>query len=312
MSKEKIVRCLVLGGAGFIGTDLVEGLLDEGYAVRVFDRKQSPVLATLLSKGDIECIHGDFGDKELLSNAIQGCDIAFHLIGNTLPKTSNDDPLADIESNLVGTVQFLELARYSGLKRIIFMSSGGTVYGESTQLPIGEDHPVNPITSYGIVKLAIEKYLELYRHLYGLEYVVLRASNVYGERQMATATQGAVAAFMQQARNGEPIEIWGDGSAVRDYVHVSDVVDALIRSARYTGRSAILNIGSGHGTRIDELVDIIEVVTGKTVVRNPGRERAFDVKSNILTCDRAYVALGWLSKVGLREGIGKIHGSFKT
>jgi len=222
-------RCLVLGGTGFIGVNLVKKLLSLGYSVRLFtrfnlNRQKFP------DSEKLEIIVGDIQDENLIAKAVLGCEVCFHLISTVLPGSSNLDPVFDIESNLLFTVKLLNCLAKSKIEKIIFLSSGGTVYGQPTTLPIVEAHSTNPRCSYGIVKLAIEKYLSLYHQLYGLNYVVLRLSNPFGEYQSVKARQGAVAVFLGRALCGQPVEIWGDGSVVRDYVYISDAVSALSKA----------------------------------------------------------------------------------
>ena len=180
----------------------------------------------------------------------------------TLPKSPNADPVFDVKSNVLGTVRLLTHAVKFGLKKIIFGSSGGTVYGAPAQLMIPETHPTNPVCSYGISKLAIEKYLGLFYHLQGLDYTVLRIANPFGERQRTQASQGAVAVFLGKVLRGEPVEIWGDGSVVRDYIYIADVVDALLIALEQTSSEHVFNIGAGRGHSLNEVLDGIEKVTG--------------------------------------------------
>lgn len=161
------LRCLVLGGAGFIGSHLVDGLLAHGHQVRVLDR---PGVAPIHRDPNpaLEIVAGDFSNAGDIAEAITGIDVCFHLVSTTLPRSSNADPVFDLETNLVGTVRLLQRTVESGVRKVVFVSSGGTVYGTPQYLPIDENHPTNPICSYGITKLAIEKYLELFHHLHGL------------------------------------------------------------------------------------------------------------------------------------------------
>ena len=165
------MRSLVLGGNGFIGVHLVERLVEGGHEVRIYDRSPSRFRAV---PRRVEYVEGELGNHGLVREALEGVEVAYHFVSTTLPKTSNDDPIYDVRSNLVDTIQFLEACVEARVRKVIFASSGGTVYGPPESTPISEDHPTNPITSYGIVKLAVEKYLGLFHHLYGLDYAVLR------------------------------------------------------------------------------------------------------------------------------------------
>ncbi len=207
-----------------MGSHLCDALLAEGHSVRIFDRPNLKRFREFSADEQVEWVEGDFANQEDIARAVPDCDVIYHLVSTTLPKSSNDNPVYDVETNIVGTLHLLEVARKSTVRKVIFISSGGTVYGVPNSTPINEEHPTNPICSYGISKLTIEKYLNLYYTLYGLDYCVLRLANPYGERQRTTVAQGAVAVFLHRALRNETIEIWGDGSVVRDYIYVSDAI----------------------------------------------------------------------------------------
>lgn len=297
------MRCLVLGGKGFIGSHLVDALLADGHFVRAFDRPNVISLSKKIVASNYEEIEGDFASEADISAAVVGCDICFHLVSTTLPKSSNADPVFDIETNLMGTVRLLNHAVENGIKKIIFLSSGGTVYGRPLYTPINEAHPKNPICSYGITKLTIEKYLGLYEQLHGLEYTVLRLSNPFGPRQRIHASQGAVAVFLGKALRGETLEIWGDGSVVRDYIYISDVIQSILRSIECTGNERVFNIGSGKGLSLNEVLDGIEVVIGKKTDRRYTSPRDFDVPVSILSIDRALSKLDWSPQKAFLDGL---------
>ena len=310
MNNSKIIttptpkRCLVLGGRGFIGSHLVDALLERGYRVRCFDRPHRASLGdSHLTNPDFALYEGDLASEADVAEALVGCDICYHLVSTTLPKSSNADPVFDVESNLLGTVRLLTHAVKFGLKKVIFVSSGGTVYGVPTQLPILETHLTDPVCSYGITKLAIEKYLGLFHHLHALDYTVLRIANPFGERQRTHASQGAIAVFMGKVLRGEPVEIWGDGSVVRDYIHIADVVEALLISIEKSNGEHVLNIGAGRGHSLNEVLDAIEKVTGRLANRQYLPGRAFDVPVSVLSIARAKEALGWSPKVNFEQGL---------
>jgi UDP-glucose 4-epimerase len=297
-------RCLVLGGRGFIGSHLVDALLAQGYRVRCFDRPHiAPLGDAHLTNPNFELYEGDLVSEADLIEALKGSDICYHLVSTTLPKSSNADPVFDVESNVLGTVRLLTHAVKLGVKKVIFVSSGGTVYGVPAQIPIPETHPTDPICSYGITKLAIEKYLGLFKQLHGLDYTVLRISNPFGERQRTHASQGAVAVFLGKVLRGEPIEIWGDGSVVRDYIHIADVIDALLAALDRTGSEHVFNIGSGRGHSLNEILDSIEKVTGHMAVRRYTPSRAFDVPASVLCIERAKHSLGWSPQIDFEHGL---------
>jgi UDP-glucose 4-epimerase len=292
------MKCLVLGGGGFLGTHLCGGLARRGYPVRVFERFPAPA-----GFEGAEWVVGDFTQPEQVEAALPGCGVVFHLVSTTLPKSSNEAPVFDVRSNLVGTLELLESARRLGVAKVVFVSSGGTVYGIPRRTPIGEDHPTDPLCSYGITKLATEKYLHLYHALHGLEYRILRPANPYGEGQHPDREQGAVSVFLHRILRGLPIEVWGEGAVVRDYIHVADVVEAMIAAAFTPTLSRIFNIGSGQGTSLLELIAAIETVTSRKalVAFKPGRP--FDVPRSVLDISRARDELGWHPRVTLTEGL---------
>lgn len=200
------MNTLVLGGNGFIGSHLVDKLLAEGHKVRVFDKYEEHYRKPIAG-GDY--CYGDFGNRGLLADALNGIDIVFHLISTTLPETSNDDPVFDVQSNVVETLFLLEQCVAKKIQKVVFISSGGTVYGIPVELPVHEDNPTSPECSYGITKLVIEKYLALFKLLHGVNYVIVRPSNAYGDRQNPNSIQGAIPVFLNKVAKGESIEIWG-------------------------------------------------------------------------------------------------------
>ena len=205
MSALKDTRCAVLGAGGFLGTTLCQRLRGQTAALRAFGRRQSFPDAL---RG-IEWLTGDFADIQHVKEAIHGCDTVFHLANATTPASANQDKIADLQSNVASTLGLLDACRDLGIKRIIFISSGGTIYGLPKQVPTPESAPTMPITAYGISKLSIEKYLALYEYLHGIEYRVLRVANPFGPYQTAIKSQGAIAAFMQRCLDDAPLQIWG-------------------------------------------------------------------------------------------------------
>jgi UDP-glucose 4-epimerase len=302
-----MATCVVLGGAGFIGSHLVEALLTAGHRVRIFDRPHVDRLAELGARPGVETYTGDFINPQALRPALAGAEVVYHLVSTTLPKTSNDNPAYDVESNVIGTLRLLELCRAQGVRRVVFVSSGGTVYGVPQSTPIDERHPTDPICSYGVHKLAIEKYLQLARTLYGVDYCILRPANLYGPRQRLDIAQGAVAVFLDRALRREPIEIWGDGSVVRDYVYVGDAVGALVKALDYGGSQRIFNIGSGNGVSLNELLVHIGRLLGRAPEVRYGSARTVDVPANVLDCSAAKRHLGWSAATALDEGLRRTY-----
>ena len=298
------VRCLVLGGSGFIGSNLCRGLLASGARVRALARNP-PVNITGENswQNRVEWLGGNFSDGELVRRALADIDVAFHLISTTLPATSNADARLDLSSNVLPTLQLLEAAKTSGLRKLIYVSSGGAIYGIPEQVPISEAHPTNPICAYGVHKLAIEKYLHLFHYLWKLEYGVLRISNPYGIDQPVNRPQGVVASFLHKLIRGEPLEVWGDGSVVRDYVHINDVIDACLLMIDHCGPARVFNIGTGEGHSLLDLIQIIERLNGAPVTVGFRKSRPVDVPVNVLDISRARAELGWRPTTQIRAGI---------
>jgi UDP-glucose 4-epimerase len=297
-------RCLVLGGAGFIGSHIADALVDNGYTVRLFDlpRRKMTSVAHLLDR--VEVVEGDFTNEADLERALPGVDYVFHLVGTTLPQSSNENPIYDAESNLIATLRLLQLARAREVKKVIFISSGGTVYGVPETIPLPETHPTFPVCAYGVTKLAIEKYLHLFHHLYGMDYVVLRVSNPYGERQQSVgAQQGVVSVFMARLRRGEPIIIWGDGSVVRDWLYVKDVAQAFVLALKNTSPHRIFNVGSGVGLSLNELLAMLSRVTGITPHVSYTASRPTDVPCNVLDTTRIRAEWGWSATTPMEVGL---------
>lgn len=298
-----MATCLVLGGAGFIGSHLAEALLRAGHFVRVFDRPNLILPSVLTGARCFERCDGDFVNEHDLAKGLRDCDVVFHLVSTTLPKSSNENPIYDVATNVIGTLHLLEIARRSGVRKVVFISSGGTVYGIPRKIPVSESHSTDPLVSYGISKLAIEKYLHLYYSLHGLDYAVLRVANPYGERQRVTAAQGAVAVFLHKALTGEVIEIWGDGTATRDYIYVADVIEAFLRILSHDGEPRVFNVGSGQGRSLNDLLSAIEDLLGRSVEKRYLSARKFDVPASVLDINRARDVLGWEPRFPFREGL---------
>jgi UDP-glucose 4-epimerase len=294
--------CVVLGGSGFLGQRLCRSLVGAGFRVRSVSRSGPPKGRPETWWPEVEWIAAPLG-TESSARTLQHADSVFHLASTTLPSTSDADMAYDLESNLVATVRMLEAAAASRVRRMVFVSSGGTVYGIARQNPIPESHPTDPICSYGIHKLTIEKYLQLFRSKNRLDSIVLRVSNIYGESQDCTRPLGAVAHFTSRAVNGIPIEIWGDGTTTRDYIYVDDVVDALAKSISYEGAERLFNIGSGRGVSLNQLVEMLQQRLSKPVTVNYRSRRGCDVVENVLDISRARNELSWTPAVTLEFGL---------
>jgi UDP-glucose 4-epimerase len=296
------MNMLILGGNGFIGSHLVDRLLAEGHKIRVFDKYEEHYRKPV---ADVDYCVGDFGNRGLLSEALVGIDMVFHLISTTLPKTSNDDPVFDVQSNVVETIFLLEQCVVNKIRKVIFISSGGAIYGNPLSLPISENCPTEPECSYGITKLAVEKYLALFNHLYSLDYVVLRPSNPYGSRQNPNGIQGAISVFLGRIAQGKSLEIWGDGRVVRDYIFIDDLIDGIYKAASVNTLSRVFNLGSGIGHSLNEIIEVIRNVTGREIKVAYKAKRSFDIPGICLDICRAKQELSWMPSVSLETGIEK-------
>ncbi|HUW69832.1 MAG TPA: NAD-dependent epimerase/dehydratase family protein [bacterium] len=297
------MKIVAFGGGGFIGSAIVDRLLLAGHEVRIFERTRVLPYRTFGESEPVEWTTGDMQSPHDVATALEGMDAVLHLVSTTLPKNSNEDTVFDVQSNLVSTLHLLDAMVVLQIKRIVFISSGGTVYGEPRYLPIDEEHPTNPLVSYGITKLAIEKYLLLYQRVHGLKPTILRVANPYGERQRAETAQGAVGVFLHRALRGQMIDIWGDGSAIRDYIYIGDVADAFVRAFAYDGNSTTFNISSCTGVSLNDLLSRLERHLGHAVDRRYLPGRPFDVPASILDNTLARTELGWKPETSLREGI---------
>ena len=293
------MRVLVLGGNGFIGSNLIVQLVSAGHKVRIYDRNSLQTHDQLLN---VEYLNGNLNDTTSVSQALRDIDVVFHLISSSTPTTSNLSPGKDVQDNLVNTIGLLECMKEIGISRIIFLSSGGTIYGDSDKDQINEDHPLNPNCSYGIVKLAVEKYLMMYQRLYDFEPMILRISNPYGPWQSNIGVQGLISTLLFKAISNEHVEIWGDGEVVRDYIYINDVVDACLK-AMESESTEILNIGSGAGESINQIIKIVEEITQSKLDVNYSKCRDLDVKKVVLDIRKAKKVLNWAPKITLKDGM---------
>jgi UDP-glucose 4-epimerase len=300
-------RCLILGGGGFIGSHLAEKLLHLGYSVRIFDVKNFSRHNIRAFENELEISEGDFHNPIDVSLALEGANFVYHLISTTIPSNSVLNPTYDIESNLIPTVQLLQICTKKEIEKVIFVSSGGTIYGVPQYVPIKEDHPSNPINSYGITKRTIESYFILYNKLFNLNSCIFRLSNPYGEKQNPHIAQGAITIFSYKSIVDLPIEIWGDGEVIRDYIYIEDVVQALISSLTVYTPEIIYNLGSGVGTSLNDIIKIIKSDFNKDLKVTYGQSRNFDVPANVLDISLIENRFNWRPKTDLTKGLHLIY-----
>jgi UDP-glucose 4-epimerase len=304
-NSTKALLVTVLGGLGFMGSHICRELLRQGNRVRVFDKLYTSHELVADIEHDIEIIEGDMSRSSDVLAAIADAETLIHLIHTTRPGSSMEDPAFDISSNVVANASWLMHLNETKVRRILFVSSGGTVYGNPQTIPIDENHPTNPVCSYGIAKLAIEKYIAMYASMYGLDYCLLRPSNVYGEGQRLNVGQGIIGVLADRALRGENLEIWGTGENLRDYVHIDDMVSALMALLSYRGPHRAFNIASSEGRSVVEIVSLLTdyLKMRPEVIYKP--DRGFDVPANVLDSSRLREETGWQPKVDLSEGIAR-------
>jgi len=298
-------KILILGGFGFIGSNLTEELLKRGnYEIIVFESKnviiQNPDLLN-----HVKVYYGDFHNEkeyEIIFKENQ-IDIVIHLIGTTVPSISNENIIYDIHSNIVNTIKLLNLMKQYQIKNIVFPSSGGTIYGISKK-EHKESDSTTPICSYGIMKLTTEKYLHLYNYLYGINYLILRPSNPFGEYHKSVQ-QGLINVILEKILNRKTIEIWGDGSVVRDYIYIKDLVRIIVDLIEKNIQNEIINIGSGRGYSINEILTIIREEIGNFPLKYM-EVRKVDVPYLILNVDKLRTFLD-INLMGIEEGIKKTY-----
>ena len=293
---------LVLGGTGFIGTKICSVLAQSGHAVRAY----SPSAGRTEFSDNITGVSGLIADKGELTKQVEWCGTVIHLVSTTNPKTSFSDPYHDVSSNLLPLVQLLEIIRTFDNKKIIFCSSGGTVYGMARSLPIKEDHPKNPSTSYGLVKSAMEDYIQFYNANYQLPFLIVRPANVYGPKLRSIGEQGIISTLVYNALNKKETNCWANPSNIRDYVFIEDFADALM-SLINVNAEGIFNVGSGKGYVLNEIIASVEKIMKEKMKINFSGEKLKDEPSNVLDISKINTLTGWLPKTSLESGIHAIH-----
>jgi len=313
------VRALVTGGAGFIGSTLVDRLLAEGHAVDVVDDLSSGSLANLAGARSNPDHDFQFHRLDIRDAAVAELierrepEVVFHLAAQIDVRVSVADPVLDAMINVIGSLNVLEGARRAGTRKVVFASSGGTIYGApgGADLPIKESQPQIPISPYGVAKKAVGDYLAAYRELHQLEYTALALANVYGPRQDPHGEAGVVAIFAGRLLADEPCTVYGDGEQTRDYVYVDDVVDAFVRASE-KGGGLVINIGTGVETSVNDLYATMARVAGvdRAAVLAPAREG--EVPRSALDASRAAMQLGWKPWTDLAAGSAAVLDYFRT
>jgi len=296
------LNTLVIGGAGFIGTHLVSELLATGRTVTILDRRTDAIQE--LPRG-ADYVAGDFGQCQLIRELLCNHEEVIHLAYTSVPKTSFENPFSDLLENLPPTVQLFAETAESG-RKLLFVSSGGTVYGEAGTLPIREDHPTRPISPYGLTKLTLEGYAHLYAVTHGLKFVCVRPANAFGPGQKPFTGQGFIASAMTSMMRGLPVTVFGQRGTVRDYVYVGDLAAGIVSALEKGRPSEIYNLGSGVGrTNMDVIEAIAPLLEGlaKEIRIEHLPERAFDVRANILDSGKLHKDTGWRPATPFDKGL---------
>ena len=296
-------QTLVLGGAGFIGSSLVDALVAGGHKPRVLVRPSRSSANLRQVMDQIDLLHGDFMDDAMLKMAMRGVSTVFHLITTTFPNMVIESSNYDLLSNLLPTIRMLQIAREAGVRRVVYASSGGTIYGEPQRIPIQESHPLAPKSAYGQSKLTIENYMSFYARTTPLEVSILRMSNPFGPRQNIYGAQGLLAVAMGCVLNQRPLRVFGDGKTVRDYIYIDDVVEAMLRAT--VSPPEILNISSGLGRTVNDVIAAVETASGQRIDREHVPERSGDVGISILDNQRARELLNWVPRIGFEDGVAR-------
>jgi len=293
---------LVIGGAGFIGLELSRLLLGAGGDVVVLGRGKEP----LALPAGCRYVQGDYANLGLLRTLLSpGCDVV-NLAYSTVPKTSFGDPTFDLLSNLPPNVALLQEVQRADVRRLVIVSSGGTVYGAASALPISEDHPTNPISPYGITKLTVDSYARMFHTTTDLPVLIARPANAYGEAQRTGVGQGFMAAAIDAIQRGREVEIFGPKGTIRDYIHVHDVATGILAVLQQGRVGEIYNIGSGIGSSNLDLLHLLQglaAADGFTVRVSHLPERRFDVAANVLDSRKLFNASGWSPRITLAEGL---------
>ena len=303
-------KCLVVGGDGFLGSHLVDDLFARGYEVRVFDRFRKGRIKNLNHlKGKIEFYKGNFLNKWHLSRAVKGSDYVFHFVSLSTPASTANDPHTEIRFNLEGTLRLLDLCVKHGVKKVIYPSSGGAVYGNALEEIVDETAQPRPVSPYAVTKLSIEEHLHFYRRQYGLPFVIYRIANPYGERQNPDGIQGAIPVFMKRMMKHEALDVYGN--TVRDYVYVKDVTGFMAENFEQIHTNSTYNVGSGRGVALFELVLMLSKTTQSIPKIRRLEKRPFDVQKIVLDISRASEEFGFYPMTSLEVGLEKTYAYLK-
>lgn len=299
-------RILILGGTGFIGINLTYYLLHHlEYQVTIFGRSLKNYPLDLQKSSRVKFIRGEFGPNYDFDGLVAGQNIIFHLISTTVPTTSNKNIAKEIIDNIESTSVLLEACARHHVEKVVFISSGGTVYGITDGIKISENMPTNPITSYGLQKLSIEKLLFLYSQMREQDYRIIRLANPYGPYQKVNGIQGVISTFIYNILHQKELVVYGDGNIIRDYLYIDDAIQAIIRIFSDTAKEKLYNVGSGIGLSINEIITSIEKCLNLNAKVKYVEGRKVDVPSNVLDVRKYEQEFGKICFTSFQEGIKK-------
>jgi UDP-glucose 4-epimerase len=298
-------RALVTGASGFLGRALVPALLALDETVVAIGRKACP----FAPHPRLIWRQVDLAEPTPLSEIVRNVDTIYHLSWSTIPADADLAPSEDARINIVGSLRLLETIAREASPRVIFASSGGAIYGRLLQIPAPEEHPLNPLSAYGVSKRTVEAYLGLFKTSANIHSSSLRIGNLFGPGQDTVRPFGAVTQFTKSALSDVPILMFGDGSIVRDYVYIDDAVDALVRAGHAENASSVLNIGSGEGHSLNDIVAVLQKHTQKPIMVERRPARSFDVPVSVLDASRAWREIGWSPRVSFKEGVARTFAS---
>ncbi len=292
------MKVVVLGGSGFLGSQLVQLLAAQGHTLTVLDiaRPVKPVEG-------VQYVIGDWHSRETLDDALDETDVVYHFIWATVPTTSALSLSQGLQANVLPSLHLFQTCVEHGVGRVIFSSSGGAVYGPTDVLPIPESHPLNPISGYGLTKMIVEHYLELVYKSHDLHYIIGRPGNAYGRGQRTDGVQGVVGRLLWCAEHQQPFTLYGNGEIVRDYIAVEDIATAFAALLDVNDTPQVFNIGTGQGTSIRTLIAKVETLTGKPIAIRQEAARWFDVPANVLDISRIQSMTGWIPQHTLDEDL---------
>lgn len=299
------MKIIIFGGAGFIGTNLaLELSKSKKNTITLVDKKLDYFHPDLRGIKNIEFVQSNFNLDTDFKSLLQGHEIVYHLVSTTVPTTSNQQISEELTDNVIVTSKLLDACVDMRIKKIVFLSSGGTVYGRESSSPLKEDDLTYPINSYGIQKITIEKLLYLYNYLYNLDYRVIRLSNPYGPYQRVNGILGVITTFSYKALKNEVIQVYGDGTVIRDFIYIDDAIKGIINISNYNGKYKIFNLGSGKGTSINDILDVLRMYFKEIHIEYmPSRKS--DVPCNYLDISRYQESFGHVNFLDVESGILK-------